>query len=140
MFTQGFAKLKEHKAEIEHLQHLLEQSRRRLQQDFENWFAKQNPSSTGFQESSGAVIPQLGLAGLKERPGSASRKAWASPKGSIPTGVEIPTGQGGNKSSVPPSTGSRPMLTGNKEVDAEIMAFYEARESLIKKRMSGTTK
>lgn len=137
MFTQGFSKLKEHKAEIEHLQHLLEQSRRRLQQDFENWFAKQNPSSTGFQESSGALIPQLGLAGLKERPGSASRKAWASPKG---TGVEIAAGQGANKSSVPPSTGSGPMLTGNKEVDAEIMAFYEARESLIKKRMSGTTK
>ena len=31
-YKEGFAKLKELKGEIEHLQHLLEQSRRRLQQ------------------------------------------------------------------------------------------------------------
>ena len=33
--------------------------------------------------------------------------------------------------------GGKQMLTGNEEVVAEIMAFYQARESLIKKRMAG---
>ena len=45
-YKEGFAKLKGLKSEIEHLQHLLEQSRRRLQQDFETWFSKQQ-SITG---------------------------------------------------------------------------------------------
>ena len=41
-YKEGFSQLKEIKAEIEHLQHLLEQSRRRLQQDFENWWVTQH--------------------------------------------------------------------------------------------------
>ncbi|KAL1525694.1 hypothetical protein AB1Y20_020543 [Prymnesium parvum] len=108
-YKEGFAKLKEHKAEIEHLQHLLEQSRRRLQQDFENWFAKQRPSN---------ISPQNG--GLSV---TGSDEGYT---GSIPRS--------------PAGGGAGPMLTGNKEVDAEIMAFYQARESLIKKRMAGGSK
>ena len=32
------------------------------------------------------------------------------------------------------------MLTGQPEVDKEIMAFYEARDSLVKQRMAANTK
>jgi|EP00665_Eupelagonemidae_sp_cell47_P009083 hypothetical protein len=44
-YKEGFGQLKELKSEIEHLQHLLEQSRRRLQSDFENWYAKQGSAA-----------------------------------------------------------------------------------------------
>ena len=34
-------------------------------------------------------------------------------------------------------TGGGPPLTGNKEVDAEILAFYKAREGLVAQRVAG---
>ena len=39
---------------------------------------------------------------------------------------------------LPPSAagGGGPMLTGQPEVDKEIMAFYQARDSLVKQRMA----
>jgi len=40
-YKQHFKTLKELKTEIEHLQHNLEKSRRKLQADFENWFHQQ---------------------------------------------------------------------------------------------------
>ena len=59
-YKEGFAKLKELKGEIEHLQHLLEQSRRKLQQDFEGWYAK--------QQQAGALPPPAGQEGAAQPP------------------------------------------------------------------------
>lgn len=99
-YKEGFAKLKEYKAEIEHLQLMLEQSRRRLQQDFENWWVTQQPAE-------------------EQPPASPPRRPRAGAAGS-------PHAAGG-------AVG--PPLTGNPEVDAEILAFYQAREGLVAQRM-----
>ncbi len=97
-YKEGAGRLRELKAEIEHLQHILAQSRRRLQQDFEGWYAaKCNTPS----EAAGAP-PQ-----------------HASPRGQ----PSVERRQGG------------PPLTGDAKVDAEILAFYQAREALVQQRM-----
>jgi len=96
-YKEGFAKLKELKGEIEHLQHLLEQSRRRLQQDFESWHSKQQdatPQPTGTGDASAA-----------------------SP--SPPRAAAVPPG-------APPA----PMLTGQPDVDQEILAFYQVQREI----------
>jgi len=106
-YKEGFAKLKEYKAEIEHLQLMLEQSRRRLQQDFENWWVTQQPAA---EPSPLEVSPP-------RRPRAG---AVASPRSTSGGGSAKPSG---------------PPLTGNPEVDAEILAFYQAREGLVAQRM-----
>ena len=105
-YKDGFAQLRELKSEIEHLQHLLEQSRRRLQQDFEKWYAA-GPQPVGEVGQAAADV----------------KTAWPSPA------------RGANPARSPQPRGAPP-LTGNNEVDQEIMAFYKARESLVQNRMA----
>jgi len=183
-YKEGFAKLKELKSEIEHLQHLLEQSRRKLQQDFEGWYAK-HPQSQGNGNGGGemqqgmSMMPPQGFAAsmpppqqqsqpmmmqpppqqqheelvmppmrasiggggggppaspVRSRPAppACNQPAWASParptKGAAPPPPPMPPAGGGAV--------GQPMLTGQPEVDAEIMAFYNARDSLVKARMA----
>lgn len=110
------AQLKELKSEIEHLQHLLEQSRRRLQQDFEKWYATQHAGEAPM------VLPPGPQAARSPQPHGSSR---ASP---------APSPQRGGGARAAARGG--PPLTGNQEVDQEIMAFYKAREKLVHDRMA----
>jgi len=52
-YKQHFKTLKELKTEIEHLQHNLEKSRRKLQADFENWFHQQQQQAALRARQSG---------------------------------------------------------------------------------------
>ena len=128
-YKEGFAKLKELKGEIEHLQHLLEQSRRRLQQDFETWFDKQQgppPQGPPPQGAPPQGAPPMPPGGARPAGGAPSQPAecWGSPG---------KPSQGGGAVAMTPGA---PALTGQPEVDAEIMAFYHARDSLVKSRMA----
>ena len=192
-YKEGFAKLKELKSEIEHLQHLLEQSRRKLQQDFEGWYAKHPqplqqanggggglgggevpsmvsmpPPNQAFASSmpppqamphqppqqpqhEELVMPPMrasigggGGGGVpaspvrsRPAPPPGHQPAWASParptKGMPPPSIPPPMAPGGGGGG---GGAAQPLLTGQPEVDAEIMAFYNARDSLVKARMA----
>ncbi|KAG8470575.1 hypothetical protein KFE25_008996 [Diacronema lutheri] len=121
-YKANFNRLKELKTEIEHLQLLLEQSRKRLQKDFDGWFLlleRQGQQQT--QPASAYPVPA-----------SPHACAYAcAPPGGAPLGAQRTAPQppravqGGGGPAQPPQ------LTGNAEVDAEILAFYRARESLL---------
>lgn len=108
-YRGAFGRLKELKTEIEHLQLLLEQSRQRLQKDFDGWFLLLEGQAHGAPQPDALGHPP---------PRDASLLA-GSAKGSGPAA------HGGGARPV------QPQLTGNAEVDAEILAFYQARESLL---------
>lgn len=113
-YKSGFARLKELKAEIEHLQLLLEQSRRRMQQDFEGWWVGQQPQTS-------------------EAPATPHAPGGASPH-PLEQDAALANGDGGSSRG---AGGGGPPLTGNAEVDAEIVAFYQAREGLAAQRAGG---
>lgn len=141
-YKEGFARLKELKAEIEHLQHLLEQSRRRLQQDFEGWYAKQPIGGSSGDTSPSSVSPDgrlaVPVASPRVDPNAPAARCWGSPRGG---------GTAERNTSPPPplvmyskqvlaaapcgGVGGGPVLTGQPEVDKEIVAFYEARHALL---------
>ena len=104
-YKEGAVRLRELKAEIEHLQHILAQSRRRLQQDFESWYAAKGAAAADDEQPTTRAVAAM------ER------------------------GQG--KGAAGGSSSGGPPLTGNAEVDAEILAFYQARETLVAQRMQG---
>ena len=157
-YKEGFAKLKGLKSEIEHLQHLLEQSRRRLQQDFETWFSKQQsitgrpaspamPPATAQSSHDPVHVPCRASIGASPRRHAAAASIGASPRrhaGAAPAPPQQCWGSPAKPSAPPaPAAGAgaavasaqAPMLTGQPEVDAEIMAFYQARDSLVKARL-----
>ena len=73
--------------------------------------------------------------------GSPPPECWGSPGKDKPSGPAdgFPSALGaGAPPPLPPSAvaGGGPMLTGQPEVDKEIMAFYQARDSLVKQRMA----
>lgn len=150
-YKQSFSRLKELKTEIEHLQHLLEQQRVRLQRDFEQWFAEQaanlqsskkawqtpsprhntlasiksDHSKGGYpsNNSNSQDIDQMrSRHDLPSPPHSTRQPHWSAPP------VQSNTSSITNKNS---QSGMK--LTGDKSVDTDIMAFMRAREALIQK-------
>ena len=109
-----------------------EQSRRKLQQDFERWFAAQEASRVDPGADAAPLAAALpgGLGGVAQ-----PRQAWNSP-----VRTRASPGKGGGGSAVPSPTkppaagaaggGGGPALTGDSEVDREILAFYNARRTL----------
>jgi len=114
-YKDHFDQLKTLKGEIEHIQHLLESSRVRLQKDFEQW----------FECKIGGVKKERAQERMHER---AQQRADAKQ-------VALEGGKMG--SSLPTTTlgaslgGTGGSTTGNAEADADIAAFYAAREQLL---------
>ena len=81
------------------------------------------------------VCPRRPSAQAGAAPGH--QPAWASParptKGMPPPSIPPPMAPGGGGGG---GGAAQPLLTGQPEVDAEIMAFYNARDSLVKARMA----
>ena len=108
-----------------------EQSRRKLQQDFERWFAAQEASKVDPGADAAPLAAALpgGMGGFAQ-----PRQAWNSP-----VRARASPSKGGGGSAVPSPTkppaagaggGGGPALTGDSEVDREILAFYNARRTL----------
>lgn len=123
-YKRSFNRLKELKTEIEHLQLMLEQSRKRLQKDFDGWFLLLERQGHGAPQPPGYPAPGNPLAG-QEYAQHALQHAYppSAPSGAPSQPRAAPGGGGGGP--------AQPQLTGNAEVDAEILAFYKARESLL---------
>lgn len=112
------------KSEIERIQQVLEQNKKRLQREFEQWFLQlreiADPKKfTGdearalLEEATGDGASSLSSARLRQEMGVGSLN---STDASL-----LPDGLSGN---------TKIGLTGDAEVDADIQAYYKARQAL----------
>jgi len=85
-YKGAFSQLRTLKGEIEHLQLLLEQSRRKLQQDFQQWLGmvgrQQQPAAAGQQDVQAGSSAPGSTAVSSSRPGSARQFARSSSESS----------------------------------------------------------
>ncbi|KAI5054771.1 hypothetical protein GOP47_0029916 [Adiantum capillus-veneris] len=152
LYKEGFNKLRDLKREIEHLHHLLEQNHLKLQEDFEKWITvmgKVEGTSEGFISrhptnvcdkvaslSSMTCQSQKGEKILKNA-GQDCKTGIASPRESscqTPPGSCKPDSIDGSRASAHLERECAIPITGNAKMDAEIAAFYKARNKILKIR------
>ncbi|DBA74016.1 TPA: hypothetical protein ACH3X1_010839 [Trebouxia sp. C0004] len=153
-YKEAFARLRELKQEIEHLQMLLEQSRTKLQRDFEHWMSLMLRQQQAASAVTAAGLTQASTAPLspvRSVPRSLSGAAFEAQTGMPDTALmpriqnsdrSISTSgglrasdkiQGGLYENVSPEVmaSARPLLTGNPAADADIVKFYQAKAALL---------
>lgn len=118
IYKENFNNLKSLKHAIEHIQRLLEKSRTKLQADFDGWY-KHN---IDFLNRYGALRNMESAGQENKERGGPTLAQVAQEK--VPQ-----VGGGGGREKEP--LGAK--LTGNKEADEDIMAFYKAKEELLKR-------
>lgn len=127
LYQDAFQRLKGLKSEIEHIKSLMEKRRIRLQKDFDEWYHKMflvdatvtktaelRPSQTNDKRTLEKCIHQ----NESERMIHMNESVNDSQTKTI--------GKDENTFKLPPSA----RLTGNKETDDDIIAFYKAKEAL----------
>ena len=136
-YKENFARLRELKKEIEHLHMLLEQSKHRLQSDFESWLQlmvrqqKENPKGIASQQEALDSRLQNGKGG-----NVSFQSTYTVSRQEISMGNSASSGgmsAGGQGVGGHPNA---PVLTGNSEADADILAFYRTKQKLMKARAS----
>ncbi len=114
VYQQAFQRLKELKTEIEHIKRLMEKGRIKLQRDFDIWYDKMcNPSET--------------IGGNSPHTPDQRNIDFIPSEHSEETSVKN-LAQHNDRSNFKLPPGAR--LTGNKETDDDIIAFYKAKEAL----------
>ena len=104
------------KGEIEHLQLMLERSRKTLQKDFESWFVTMSRQAIARERADAVRAGKGGGKGAKAPVKAAQLELGAVPETPRTSAARVAAG---------------PMLTGNAQADADIIAFYKAREELV---------
>lgn len=135
-YKQKYHRLRELKSEIDHLHKLLEQSRLKMQTDFEAWMRAMSRQAAGAGGGSdGASRPASARSTATARAPAQPQFAYAA---SATTHVDKSSRpkQAWAEPSEEAIKSAGPMLTGNAEADADIMRFYAAREKLMKARAS----
>ena len=115
-YKRGYAELKGLKGEIEHLQLMLERSRKTLQKDFESWFVTMSRQAIARERADAVRAGKGGGKGAKAPVKAAQLELGAVPETPRTSAARVAAG---------------PMLTGNAQADADIIAFYKAREELV---------
>ena len=134
LYKAGLQHLRELKGTIEHIKKLMEKNQRKVQTDFDTWYAKMYE----FLESRPENVEQVGVdnVNIKDvKNGHQSQKMVTlvpSAVGPLRKETETPSISGTDSSSkstfrLPPGI----RLTGNKEADDDIVAFYKAKEALM---------
>jgi kinesin family member 6/9 len=108
-YKEGFSRLRALKGEIDSLQRLLETERERLTNDFEEWHVAMCAKVQAESEAAPPTAAGNGAPAAVARMGDNDSAAATSQSGGMPP------------------------LTGNAEADADILAFYKAREQLLRK-------
>ncbi|DBA83158.1 TPA: hypothetical protein ACH3X2_006681 [Trebouxia sp. C0005] len=153
-YKEAFARLRELKQEIEHLQMLLEQSRTKLQRDFEHWMSlmlRQQQTASAITAAGLTQASTASVSPVRSVPRSLSGAA-AEPHTGMPDNVLMPRIQSSDRSmstssglrasgkiqeglyeNVSPEVmaSARPLLTGNPAADADIIKFYQAKAALL---------
>ena len=152
-YKTRFARLRELKTSIEHLQHLLEQQRVRLQRDFEIWFAEQAEASIQqskpawktpspkFHQSTNSNInvqsseeqrPRLMSPSISEADNNSHDNLYLSQP--IPAiSKKTPTWK---EQDVKVESVTQNVVTGDSNVDNDIMAFMRARQAILRNSKS----
>ena len=155
-YRESFNNLRDIKAEIEHLQRLLDTSKQKLQSDFEEWLRVAVKQQRETKDSSSPASPspaEAAAAAAEERQSGRDasqgerRRAWqdANANGaSYPVEEEQGTTSSSSNNnnreseqlrrSVAEGTSrltNAPPSTGDDQADADIRAFYEARQRLV---------
>ena len=116
VYKDNFQKLGELKNAIEHIQRLLEKTRIKMQADFDAWYKVCMYKGGGAAGGAGGEGGGRGYSEAKENiepPPSAQPKSVNNASAVMPNGAK---------------------LTGNKEADDDIVAFYKAKEELLARR------
>ncbi|NXG27364.1 KIF6 protein, partial [Dromaius novaehollandiae] len=136
-----FSRLKGLKVEIEHLQLLMEKAKVKLQKDFELWWSEE---ATKLQQekpdlvntsNTAAVYPQFIKSSQHLSTNSSLETRRISPnEDSTGNKSSITFSYPTSKSRTLPSSSSSIPLTGDSQIDADILAFIKARENILQKK------
>ncbi|XP_014673455.1 PREDICTED: kinesin-like protein KIF6 isoform X2 [Priapulus caudatus] len=133
-YKEKFQQLRGLKAEIEHLHHLLEKSRVKIQQEFETWWSQQ-----GNAMKDEAVSPRVGSSWVSRNEAQSCLRektrrdceqttvaatSTASLDAETVNSAEIEAAR-------PPHSAVNIPLTGDSQADADIIAFFKARQRLV---------
>ncbi|XP_069743855.1 kinesin-like protein KIF6 isoform X2 [Narcine bancroftii] len=156
-----FNRLKGLKTEIEHLQHLLQKAKLMIQKDFETWWSEEAVRLQAQQEQLSVAISQNNWKASSVTPTPPQRNVHnsssvgtsaectaphsdrtSSSKASVGTSsctspepiVQHSDRTSSSKASMPSNFGSSIPLTGDRQTDADILAFVRARQSLMQKK------
>ncbi|XP_010213489.1 PREDICTED: kinesin-like protein KIF6 [Tinamus guttatus] len=141
-----FNRLKGLKVEIEHLQLLMEKAKVKLQKDFEVWWSEEATKLQVQQEKpelvnaskTVAVNPRFIKSSEHLSTNSSSETIRNSPnEDSAGNKSTITFSYPTSKSRSLPSSSSSIPLTGDSQVDADILAFIKARENILQKKGLG---
>ncbi|XP_049319452.1 kinesin-like protein KIF6 isoform X1 [Astyanax mexicanus] len=129
-YKSTFGRLKGLKTEIEHLQHLLQKSKIRLQRDFQDWWTQEASRLQQDQKPESAEVRQSQESSLFTSSSSSYDRAINTQERK-PSDVTAPSprelralsSSGLNSTSIP--------MTGDQQTDADILAFIKARQSLL---------
>ncbi|NXE48574.1 KIF6 protein, partial [Casuarius casuarius] len=136
-----FNRLKGLKVEIEHLQLLMEKAKVKLQKDFEVWWSEE---ATKLQQEKPDLVNTSNTAAVYPQFIKSSQRL--STNSSLETRrISHNEESTGNKSSITfsyptsksrtlPSSSSSVPLTGDSQIDADILAFIKARGNILQKK------
>mmetsp|Transcript_12933 Transcript_12933/g.18452 ORF Transcript_12933/g.18452 Transcript_12933/m.18452 type:complete len:176 (+) Transcript_12933:200-727(+) len=122
-YNQSFQKLRVLKSDIEHIQHLIEKSRKKMQKDFDTWYEEMWSHTNNLE-----VNRNNGFDSMQTSKNSMCKSNESIAKASIQDD-ETKSSSSLTQSDFAVPKGVR--LTGNKEADEDIIAFYRAKEELL---------
>ncbi|XP_011488928.1 kinesin-like protein KIF6 isoform X2 [Oryzias latipes] len=118
VYKSAIGRLKALSTEIEHLQLLLERVKVKIQKDFQKWWTQEASSLQGWEPGA--------TAGFHTRPSSSGTPGlWSSVSRGAEADINPPSEWRTLDSTFPP--------TGDQQVDADVLAFVRARQSLLSK-------
>ncbi|MCJ8736631.1 hypothetical protein PDJAM_G00014740 [Pangasius djambal] len=128
-YKSTFERLKGLKTEIEHLQHLLQKSKIKLQKDFQDWW---NQEAARLQQNQCSESTRAGRSqdNSPRPPSSSSRHDHHINNQDRAHQPTPPTRELRALSSAGLASTSIP-LTGDQQTDADILAFIKARQNLL---------
>lgn len=147
-YRTSFERLKALKNEIEHIQKLLEQSRNKLQDDFEQWYSmmlrQKDPSrnasmenhSPGMRKGDGMTREYMNLNGQNTlHPASSGESDDRPHSGYSSSSRQSPLNYSGHGF----GRQARIIQTGNQQADEDIAAFYKARDEVLRAQQQGNS-
>ncbi|XP_032039379.1 kinesin-like protein KIF6 isoform X3 [Aythya fuligula] len=141
-----FNRLKGLKVEIEHLQLLMEKAKVKLQKDFEVWWSEESTNLQVCQEktelvrslNSTTVYPQF-IKSSQPLPTNSFSETTRASSNEDTSGKNNSNNfnSSTSKTRTSPSSNTPIPLTGDSQIDADILAFIKARQNILQKKGLG---
>ncbi len=137
-YKENFSQLRELKAEVERIQSRLQKQRVRMQKEFETWYGTmlRNSAAPSQQREPQEIVPgSQGHAEQQTVPPLRAAEAWRGPPLASEAGAR--GGAASTRESVVGAAASAQFLTGDENVDQDILAFFKAKEELMLRSKGG---